>query len=169
MALADPQLAGDWLNYAKASLGSRAAHMEEVTAVILASVRRIAIELEDKSALAPLLELEGERIATAQLLESFGLVLEQLDKHDALAQLIYPLFATLQFEDRTRQKLDTIIHVLQTWADTVESRHVEHAALSQRLMSGVIAMEQQAILARYFPEHIESTAGDDSGGDIDLF
>ena len=82
-----------------------------------------------------------------------------------LLNLLHLFFSTLQFEDRTRQKLESILGILSIWAE-VRNEDITDQDLSSRLMQHVVSMEQQAILAKYFPDYIQEEEPEE---DIDLF
>jgi tRNA splicing ligase len=159
------ELTSDWLNYAKASLDSRIQHTGEATEKVLAAVQAISLQLDDKKDLGALMSLKSGQTSTAEILHLLRDVLDHLDAQDELAQLIAPLFSTLQFEDRTRQKLESILGILSIWAE-VRNEDITDQDLSSRLMQHVVSMEQQAILAKYFPDYIQEEEIED---DIDLF
>ena len=159
------EITSDWLNYAKASLDSRIQHTGEATEKVLAAVQAISLQLDDKKDLGALMSLKSGQTSTAEILHLLRDVLDHLDAQDELAQLIAPLFSTLQFEDRTRQKLESILGILSIWAE-VRNEDITDQDLSSRLMQHVVSMEQQAILAKYFPDYIQEEELED---DIDLF
>jgi tRNA splicing ligase len=159
------ELTSDWLNYAKASLDSRIQHTGEATEKVLAAVQAISLQLDDKKDLSALMSLKSDQASTAEILHLLRDVLDHLDAQDELAQLIAPLFSALQFEDRTRQKLESILGILSIWAE-VRNEDITDQDLSSRLMQHVVSLEQQAILAKYFPDYIQEEEPED---DIDLF
>ena len=159
------ELISDWLSYAKASLDSRIQQTGEATEKVLAAVQAISLQLDDKKDLGALMSLKSGQTSTAEILHLLRDVLDHLDAQDELAQLIAPLFSTLQFEDRTRQKLESILGILSIWAE-VRNEDITDQDLSSRLMQHVVSMEQQAILAKYFPDYIQEEEPED---DIDLF
>jgi len=159
------ELTSDWLNYAKASLDSRIQHTGEATEKVLAAVQVISLQLDDKKDLSALMSLKSDQASAAEILHLLRDVLDHLDTQDELAQLIAPLFSALQFEDRTRQKLESILGILSIWAE-VRNEDIIDQDLSSRLMQHVVSMEQQAILAKYFPDYIQEEEIED---DIDLF
>ena len=159
------EITSDWLNYAKASLDSRIQHTGEATEKVLAAVQAISLQLDDKKDLGALMSLKSGQTSTAEILHLLRDVLDHLDAQDELAQLIAPLFSTLQFEDRTRQKLESILGILSIWAE-VRNEDITDQDLSSRLMQHVVSMEQQAILAKYFPDYIQEEEPEE---DIDLF
>lgn len=159
------ELASDWVNYAKASLDSRIQHTGEATEKVLSAVQAISSQLDDKRDLGALMSLKSDQVSTAEILHVLRDVLDHLDTHDDLAQLIAPLFSTLQFEDRTRQKLESILGMLSIWSK-VRNDEITDEILSSRLMQYVVSMEQQAILAKYFPDYIQEEEEEDG---IDLF
>jgi hypothetical protein len=161
------KLAIDWLNFAKASLGSRIEHTAQETTKVLTAVQAISSELSDKKDLDALINLKTDQASTSEILDLLQDVLNHLDTQDDLAQLIAPLFSALQFEDRSRQKLESILGILTLWAE-VRNSDISDENLASRLMQQVVSMEQQVILAKYFPDFIQEEAVDDSDG-IDLF
>lgn len=172
MAQINIELAKDWVNYAQASLQSRIDYTAESTAKVLASIQEISAELEDKTAIQPLIDLKADESTSREVLTTLKDVLAQLDVHDSLAQLIYPLFSALQFEDRTRQKLESIMGILTTWSQLIAEEPISNGELAKRLMTHVVAAEQQEILSRHFPEHIrpyEEASTNNKEEEIDLF
>jgi len=163
------ELATDWVNYAKASLDSRIQHTGEATEKVLSAVQVISSQLDDKRGLGALISLKSDQVSTAKILHVLRDVLDHLDTQDALAQLIAPLFSALQFEDRTRQKLESILGMLLIWAEVRNDDEITDEVLSSRLIQHVVSMEQQAILAKYFPEYILEEEGEDDDDGIDLF
>lgn len=161
-------LASDWVNYAKASLDSRIQHTGQATEKVLAAVQAISSQLDDTQDLGALLSLKSDQTSAAEILHVLQDVLDHLDTQNELAQLIAPLFSALQFEDRTRQKLESILGILSIWAEVRNDDNITDEVLSSRLMQHVISLEQQAVLAKYFPDYIQEEADDDSD-DIDLF
>ena len=162
------ELAFDWLNYAKASLDSRIKHTGQATEKVLFAVQAISSQLNNKQDLDALISLKSDQTSTAEILHLLRDVLDHLDTQDELAQLIAPLFSALQFEDRTRQKLESILGILFIWAEVRNEENITDQDLSSRLMQHVVSLEQQAILAKYFPNYIQAEEDDDSDG-IDLF
>lgn len=167
MDQSNTELATDWVNYAKASLDSRIKHAGQATEKVLIAVQAISSQLNDKQDLAALSSLKSDQASTAEILHLLRDVLDHLDTQNELAQLIAPLFSTLQFEDRSRQKLESILGILSIWAEVRNDDSVTDEVLSSRLMQHVVSLEQQAILAKYFPDHIQVEAEDDDG--IDFF
>lgn len=161
------QLTSDWVNYAKASLNSRIQHTGQATETVLNAVQAISSQLDNKSDFGALLSLKSGQSSTAEILYVLRDVLDHLDVQDNLAQLIAPLFSALQFEDRTRQKLENILGMLSIWAEVRNDNEITDEVLSSRLMQHVVSMEQQAILAKYFPDYIQEEVETDD--EIDLF
>jgi len=151
------ELYHDWLTFAKASIQTRIDHTSESTATVLKSIQDILQELDNKEGTEVLLELKVNESTSSEIIPLLKDVLEHLDSNDALTQLIFPLFSVLQFEDRTRQKLESILGMLTTWTE-VSEQSITKEDLAQRLMKDVISMEQQDILHQYFPEYIQSSA-----------
>jgi len=162
------ELALDWLNYAQASLDSRIQHAGQATEKVLVAVQAISSQLNDKQDLGALISLRSDQASTAEILHLLRDVLDHLDTQNDLAQLISPLFSTLQFEDRTRQKLESILGILSIWAE-VRNEDITDKVLSARLMQHVVSLEQQAILAKYFPDYVQAEADDDDDDGIDFF
>lgn len=161
------QLASDWVNYAKASLDSRIQHTGQATEAVLNAVQAISSQLDYKKDFGALLSLKSGQSSADEILYVLRDVLDHLDVQDKLAQLIAPLFSALQFEDRTRQKLESIIGILPIWTEVRNDNEITNEVLSSRLMQQVVSMEQQVILAKYFPDYIKEEG--DAGDDIDLF
>jgi hypothetical protein len=162
------ELAFDWVNFAKASLGSRIQHTGQATEQVLVAVQAISSQLDDKKDLGALLSLKSGESSTADILHVLRDVLDHLDTQNNLAQLIAPLFSALQFEDRTRQKLESILGILSIWAE-VRNEDITDEVLSSRLMQHVVSLEQQAILAKYFPDYIQEEVENDDSDGVDLF
>jgi len=156
------ELASDWVNYANASLTTRIRDAEKSTIQVLIAIQSIAIQLNEKQELGALLSLQAEQSTPSQILLLLQEVLDHLGSHDALAQLIAPLFMALQFEDRTRQKLEGILNILSVWAEVRTTEAISEVELSARLMQHIVTMEQQKILADYFPNQIK--VEDDNNG-----
>ena len=144
------ELASDWVNFAKASLDSRIQHTGQATEKVLVAVQAISSQLDDKQDLGALLSLKSGQSSTAEILHVLRDVLDHLDTQNNLAQLIAPLFSALQFEDRTRQKLEGILGILSIWAE-VRNEDITDEVLSSRLMQHVVSLEQQAIPSEIFP------------------
>ncbi len=161
------ELASDWVNYAKASLETRIRDTEQSTRQVLSAVQAIAAQLNDKHNLEPLLALKSDQAKPAEILALLHELLEHLDSQDALAQLIAPLFTALQFEDRTKQKLEGVLHILSVWTDVRSDDSITDEDLSSRLMQHVVTREQRAILAKFFPEYIEAEENEED--EIELF
>ncbi len=160
------ELTVDWLSFVEASLNSRIEHTAEMTGKVLQSVLEISSELSDKQELKALNSLNNQESNSEDVLSVLHELMEHLDVQGELAKLIAPLFSTLQFEDRTRQKLESILAMLSIWLEA-RNQPISDQALSSRLMEHVVCMEQQAILAKYFPDFIQ--AEESGGNDIDLF
>lgn len=166
------ELANDWVSYAKASLQTRIDYTSDTTARVLTSIQEISSQLEDKSGLEALLNLKADDSTSTEVLAALKEVLDKIDTHDTLAQLIYPLFTTLQFEDRTRQKLESIMGMLDTWVEMITENNITEEVLANRLEAHVISAEQQEILARHLPDHIgpyKEPQGNSAIDDVNLF
>jgi len=149
------ELSTDWLNFARASLATRICDTEHATTKVLSAVQAIAAQLDNKQELATLLTLKSDHAVPSEILPLLQDILKHLDSQDELSQLIAPLYMTLQFEDRTRQKLEGMLEIMAVWADVRSDDAIGDEALAARLMKHVISMEQQTILAKYFPEHVQ--------------
>jgi hypothetical protein len=169
MDLNNTKLATDWVNYAKASLDSQIQHTGEATNKVLNAVQTISSQLDNKQDLGALLSLKSGESSTDEILHVLQDVLDHLNTQNELAQLIAPLFSTLQFEDRTRQKLESILGMLSIWAEVRNDVDITDEVLSSRLMQHVVSMEQQVILAKYFPDFIQEEVEADAADCIDLF
>lgn len=155
MAIITTELAQDWTRFAEASLATRISDTQQVTAKVLNAVHAIATQLEDKTELESLLAVEGEAAVPSEILPLLHDVLKHLNSQDELSQLIAPLYTALQFEDRTRQKLEGLVAMMTVWSQVREDDAVSDEDIASQLMQHVVAMEQQAILARYFPDYIQ--------------
>ncbi len=149
------ELANDWVGYANASLETRIRDTEQSTRQVLSAVQAIAAQLNDKHNLEALLALKSDLAEPAEILGLLHDLLEHLDSQDALSQLIAPLYTALQFEDRTRQKLEGMLRMLSVWANVRSDAAITDEDLSSQLMQHVVTSEQKAILSKFFPEYIE--------------
>lgn len=149
------ELSTDWLNFVKASLGTRIQDAEEVTKKVLTAVQGLAMQLDDKEAFESLLAIKSEVAMPSEVLPMLQDVLEHLDSQDQLSQLIAPLYTVLQFEDRTRQKMEGLIGTMNMWAEVRSDDSISEEDMASGLMQHVVSMDQQAILAKYFPDHIQ--------------
>lgn len=149
------ELSTDWLNFARASLGTRIRDTEIATKKVLNAVQAIATQLDNKQELSALLSIKSDEAMPSEILPLLQGVLKQLDSRDELSQLIAPLYMALQFEDRTRQKLEGLLEIMAVWADVRNDDEISDEALAGRLKQHIVSMEQQAILARHFPAHIQ--------------
>ncbi len=149
------ELATDWLNFAGASLGTRIRDTEIATKKVLNAVQAIATQLDNKQELSALLSIKSDEAMPSEILPLLQGVLKQLDSRDELSQLIAPLYMALQFEDRTRQKLEGLLEIMAVWADVRNDETISDEALAGRLKQHIVSMEQQAILARHFPAYIQ--------------
>ncbi len=149
------ELSADWLNFAKASLATRIQDTEQSTAKVLNAVQAIAAQLDNKQELAALLTISSDRTVPSEVLPLLQDILKHLDSQDELSQLIAPLYMALQFEDRTRQKLEGLLAIMAVWVEVRNDDVINDEALAARLMQHVVSMEQQAILAKYFPDCIQ--------------
>lgn len=148
-------LASDWVNFAKASMASRIADTEQVTAKVLKAVQAIATELDDKEQLEALLTIKSDEALSSDVLPMLQDLLKHLSSQDELTQLIAPLYTSLQFEDRTRQKLEGLLGIMSVWADVRNDNSITDEDIATEFMKHVVTAEQQSILATYFPEHIQ--------------
>jgi len=158
----------DYVAFARASLATRIEAAAESIGSVLEAVQEIALQFNDSEELRTLKELQKSDATPSKILNLLRDVLKHLDSKDALAQLIAPLFSTLQFEDRSRQKLETIGNILQVWSETRHDDSLDDEALANLLKVQVISMEQQEILAKYFPDYIVAEEKDDED-DISFF
>jgi len=149
------ELSSDWLNFARASLGTRIRDTEIATTKVLNAVQAIATQLDNKQELSALLSIKSDDAVPSEILPLLQGILKHLDSRDELSQLIAPLYMALQFEDRTRQKLEGLLEIMTVWTDVRNDDAISDEALAGRLKQHVVSMEQQAILARYFPDHIQ--------------
>ncbi len=154
MSYISPQLSQEWLAFADASLASRIKDAEQVTAKVLAAVQTIAGQLDDKQELDTLLSIKNEQALPSEILPLLQNVLDHLSAQDELSQLIAPLYTTLQFEDRTRQKLEGLLAMMAVWAEVRAQETLSDSELASKLMAHVVCAEQQSILAKYFPDDI---------------
>jgi len=144
----------DYVAFARNSLATRIDAAAESIGSVLQAVQEIALQFDDSEELLALKELQQSDATPTKILDLLRDVLKHLDSKDALAQLIAPLFSTLQFEDRSRQKLETIGNVLQVWSETRRDESIDDEALANLLKAEVISMEHQEVLAKYFPDYI---------------
>jgi arginine/lysine/ornithine decarboxylase len=149
------ELSADWLNFARASLATRIKDTGQATTKVLNAVQAIATQLDTKQELTVLLTLKTDRAIPSEVIPLLQDILRHLDSQDELSQLIAPLYMALQFEDRTRQKLESLLEVMAVWAEVRNDDAANDEALAARLMPHVVSMEQQAILAKYFPDYIQ--------------
>ena len=149
------ELSSGWLDFANASLATRIRDTEQATTKVLNAVQAIATQLEDKQELTALLTIKSDEAVPAEVLPLLRDVLAHLDSHDELSQLIAPLYMALQFEDRTRQKLEGLLAIMSVWADARNNDAITDDELAASLMEHVVSMEQQAILAKYFPDAVQ--------------
>jgi len=150
------ELPADWLKFANASLATRIKDTEHSTTKVLNAVQAIATQLDNKQELAALLTIRGDTTVPSEVLPLLQNILKHLDSQDELSQLIAPLYMALQFEDRTRQKLEGLLAIMSVWADVRNDDTVSDEDLAARLMQHVVSMEQQTILAKYFPDSIQA-------------
>ena len=148
------ELSTDWLNFAKASLATRIRDTESATTKVVSAVQAIAAQLDNKQELAALLNVKSEIAAPSEVLHLLQGILKHLDSRDELSQLIAPLYMALQFEDRTRQKLEGLLEMMVVWADVRNDSVISDEDLAARLMQHVVSMEQQTIIAKYFPDYV---------------
>ena len=148
------ELSTEWLNFVKASLVSRIRDAETVTQKVLGAVQTLAHQLENKDAFDSLLALKSEVALPSDVLPMLQNVLKHLGQHDELSQLIAPLYTVLQFEDRTRQKMEGLIGVMDMWAQVRNDDSISDEAIATGLMTHVVSMDQQEILAKHFPDYI---------------
>lgn len=160
------ELSTDWLNFAKASLATRMQDAEEVTVKVLKAVHGISSQLEDKQAFKSLLAIKSEVARPSDVLPLLQDVIKHLDSQDKLSQLIVPLYTVLQFEDRTRQKMEGLLGVMTIWSEVRNDNSITDKELAAALMEHVVSMEQQTVLAKYFPDHIQIEAVND---ELELF
>ena len=149
------ELSSEWLNFARASLATRIHDAEKVTEKVLKAVYGIASHLEDKQAFESLLAIESEVATPSDVLPLLHDVIKHLGSQDKLSQLIVPLYTVLQFEDRTRQKMEGLIEVMTIWPKVRSNNSITDKDLADDLMEHVISMEQQAVLAKYFPDYVQ--------------
>jgi len=149
------ELSADWLNFARASLATRIRDTEHATTKVLSAVQAIAAQLDNKQELTALLTIEIDDAVSSEILPLLQNILKHLDSHDELSQLIAPLYMALQFEDRTRQKLEGMLEMMAVWADVRSDDVITDEDLSGQLMQHVVSMEQRTILANYFPDHVQ--------------
>lgn len=152
------ELSNEWLNFARASLASRIQDAQNVTAKVLTAVQNLTTQLEDKQAFESLLAIEKEVATPSDVLPLLQDVIKYLDSQDKLTRLIVPLYTVLQFEDRTRQKMEGLLEVMTLWSKVRNDKSISDQELADTLMGHVVSMEQQEVLARYFPEHIKVEA-----------
>lgn len=149
------ELSADWLAFSRASLATRIRDTEHATKKVVSAVQAIAIQLDNRQELSELLDIKSDDAMPSEILPLLQDILKHLDTQDELSQLIAPLYMALQFEDRTRQKLEGLLDIMAVWADVRNDDTVTDEELAARLMQYVVSMEQQAILAKYFPEHVQ--------------
>ena len=159
------ELASDWVDFVKASLETRIEDTKISTEKVLSAVQTIAVQLSGEADLKNVLSLKADQATPAEIMKVLQDILDRLDNHDALAQLIAPLFMALQFEDRTRQKLEGILEVTAIWAD-MRNKDMSEEEIAMQLKAHVVTMDQQVILAKHFPDHIQA---EDDAESIDLF
>lgn len=148
------ELSTEWLNFASASLATRIHDTGQATGKVLNAVQAIAAQLENKQELTALLTIKSELVEPSEVLHLLRDVLKHLDTHDELSQLIAPLYMALQFEDRTRQKLEGLLEMMVVWADVRNDKVIADEDLAARLMQHVVSMEQQTIISKYFPNYV---------------
>ncbi len=148
------ELPADWLNFANASLATRIRDTGQATTKVLNAVQAIATQLDNKQELTALLTIKSEIAAPSEVLHLLQDILKHLDSQDELSQLIAPLYMALQFEDRTRQKLEGLLEMMAVWADVRNDSVITDEDLAARLMQHVVSMEQQTIIAKYFPDYV---------------
>jgi len=149
------ELSTDWLNFARASLGTRIRDTEIATGKVLNAVQAIATQLDTKQELSALLSIKSDDAVSSEILPLLQGILKHLDSRDELSQLIAPLYMALQFEDRTRQKLEGLLEIMAVWTQVRNDDDISDETLAGRLKQHVVSMEQQAVLARYFPDYIQ--------------
>ncbi len=149
------ELSTDWLNFARASLGTRIRDTEHATTKVLSAVQAIASQLDNKQELTALLTIKSDDAVPSEILPLLQDILKHLDSQDELSQLIAPLYMALQFEDRTRQKLEGLQEIMTVWTEVRNDDAISDEALAGRLKQHVVSMEQQTILAKYFPDFIQ--------------
>lgn len=159
-------LSADWLNFARASLATRIRDTEHATTKVLSAVQAIATQLDNKQELTALLTIKSDSAVPSEILPLLQDILKHLDSQDELSQLIAPLYMALQFEDRTRQKLEGLLDMMIVWADVRNDDVITDEELAARLMRHVVSMEQQVILAKYFPDYIK---GEDVNEEMEFF
>lgn len=159
-------LSKDWVNFARASLATRITDTEKSTQRVLIAIQRIAEQLDNKPQLEDLLHIENRQAIPATVLPILKDVLKTLDADDELKQLIGPLYTALQFEDRTRQKLEGLLEIMTVWSETRLDDAISDEVLASKLMEPVVSPEQQAILATYFPDYIQV---EDSSDELEFF
>ena len=148
------ELSTEWLNFANASLATRIRDTGQATEKVLSAVQAIAAQLDNKQELSALLSIKSEMAAPSEVLHLLQDILKHLGSQDELSQLIAPLYMALQFEDRTRQKLEGLLEIMAVWADVRNDDSITDEELATRLMQPVVSMEQQTILAKYFPDYV---------------
>lgn len=149
------ELSSDWLNFARASLGTRIRDTEHATTKVLTAVQAIAVQLDNKQELTALLTIKSDDAMPSEIMPLLQDILKHLDSQDELSQLIAPLYMALQFEDRTRQKLEGLLDIMSVWAEVRNDGDISDEVLAARLKQHVVSMEQQVILAKYFPAFIQ--------------
>ncbi len=149
------ELSADWLNFARASLATRIRDTEYATKKVLNAVQAIATQLDNKQELSALLTIKSDDAVSSEIMPLLQDILKHLDSQDELSQLIAPLYMALQFEDRTRQKLEGLLEMMAVWAEVRNDASISDEQLAARLKQHIVSMEQQAILAKYFPDHIQ--------------
>ncbi len=160
------ELSTEWLNYARASLGARIEDTEHITAKVLTAVQAIATQLDEKQELQALLNFKSNEAVPSEILPLLQNLLKHLDSQDTLSQLIAPLYTSLQFEDRTRQKLEGLLEIMSIWAKVRNTESMSDKDLATAVMEPIVSLEQQEILAKYFPDYIQIEEADD---EIELF
>ncbi|MBL7002502.1 MAG: hypothetical protein ISR69_00570 [Gammaproteobacteria bacterium] len=160
------ELANNWVEYAKASLETRIADTAKSTRQVLQAVQIIAEQMDDKKESEAFLSIKGDKATSDELISVLQGILSQLDKKSDLAQLIAPLFMALQFEDRTRQKLEGLLGIFGVWSEVRDVEYSDHE-IAEKIMQHIATMEQQTILSQYFPEHIK--VEDENLDDISFF
>jgi len=149
------ELSTDWLNFARVSLATRIRDAENATTKVLSAVQAIAMQLDNKQELTALLTIKSDEAVPSEILPLLQDVLKHLDSQDELSQLIAPLYMALQFEDRTRQKLEGLLEIMTVWADVRNNDSIADEELAASLIKYVVSMEQREILAKYFPDYIQ--------------
>jgi len=150
-----PELASDWLSFSKESLNSRIQDTEQVTEKVLNAVQTIATHLDHKQELDELLSVKSDGVTPEKIIPMLHDVLKNLDSHDSLSQFIVPLYTALQFEDRSRQKLNGLLDILSVWATVRNDESITNEDIAEKLMTHTVTREQKIILSKYFPNTIQ--------------